>query len=303
MRFIKQMEKKIYDVVVMLIEKNIDVFKRNIYFIRKNLNARETVVICSRIVKKKILDLNVKIINENELYDGLSLNSVKNLLAHRNANIERAGWYFQQFLKMAYAYKNTSEYYLIWDADTIPLKKLSFFDGGTMLLNMKNERNKAYFSTMDKLFDGKLNIISANSPNPSFISEGMIIKTVIMKDMIGQIMKANISGEQFWGKIINAIDDENLSKSGFSEFETYGSYLNTYYSEEIKIRYLQTERRGYILFNDIPSDDILNTLPYDTISFEYWDYKKTYHQKIYELVKMKIKRILNRRFNCNYREM
>ena len=40
----------------------------------------------------------------------------------------RPGWYYQQFLKMAFSNWSKSRYYMAWDADTIPLRKKEMFN-------------------------------------------------------------------------------------------------------------------------------------------------------------------------------
>ena len=40
----------------------------------------------------------------------------------------KPGWYYQQFLKMAYASKCECGYYMSWDSDTIPLRRIEMFD-------------------------------------------------------------------------------------------------------------------------------------------------------------------------------
>ena len=75
----------------------------------------------------------------------------------------------------------------------------------------------------------------------------------------------------FWQNILNAIDLKDLSGSGFSEFETYGTYLLNHYINLFVERPLITLRSGYSTYKRILNMDDLKMLPYDTISFENWD--------------------------------
>jgi len=60
----------------------------------------------------------------------------------------------------------------------------------------------------------------------SFVSEHMLINTRLMKEMIKYIEgNQQIDGANFQDKIINAIKKSELRGSGFSEFETYGTYV------------------------------------------------------------------------------
>lgn len=51
--------------------------------------------------------------------------------ALRNAgNLERLGWYRQQFHKLSAIREQESERVVIWDADCVPLRHISAFDAG-----------------------------------------------------------------------------------------------------------------------------------------------------------------------------
>ncbi|WP_409530107.1 DUF6492 family protein [Sphingobacterium sp.] len=65
---------------------------------------------------------NLVLVNENELFDRFNFQSIITFLKQKIDNADRAGWYFQQFLKMEISKIIQSDHYLIWDADTIPLK-------------------------------------------------------------------------------------------------------------------------------------------------------------------------------------
>ena len=223
-------------------------------------------------------DYHVEFLDENNLFD-VTFKDVSRYIYMRGGDVKRTGWYFQQYLKMNYATICEDEYYLLWDADTIPLKKIKFFDSNKMLFNLKEERHQPYFSVLNKLFDNKLNFYCNNDGKNSFITEGMIIKKSIMIEIINTIGNSNVAGKKWFEKIINSIDADDLSKSGFSEFETYGSYLNTYYSNLMKIRMLNTCRNGMSIFGPDVSDERLSKLPFDTISFENWDKSNSFFVK------------------------
>lgn len=133
------------------------------------------------------------------------------------------GWYYQQFLKMQYAYICEDEYYMTWDGDTIPCKPFSMFqeETGAPYMDMKQEYHALYFETLEKLLPGMRKCI-----NPSFISEHMLFNVKLMKQLIERIESNDaIPGTKFWEKIIHAIDPMRICDSGFSEFETYGTFV------------------------------------------------------------------------------
>ena len=101
---------------------------------------------------------------------------------------------------------------------------------------MFNNSGKPYFDTTTEYFTLYFETMKKIFPNLgkkyyySFISEHMLIKTEIMKSLINRINNNNnISGETWYEKIINCIDVNELGHSGFSEFETYGTFVNEYY--------------------------------------------------------------------------
>ena len=72
----------------------------------------------------------VSFLHENMLLEIDKLRPLYGSLLEKNTKPKPSSinWYYQQFLKMAYARTCPSEYYLCWDSDTIPLRKISMFD-------------------------------------------------------------------------------------------------------------------------------------------------------------------------------
>ena len=205
-------------------------------------------------------------INEKFL---INIDNIINLINFRNNYaVSRSGWYIQQFLKMQYCKVCQDEYYLIWDSDTIPVKNVKMFNNyGNPYFDVKTEYYKPYFTTMRKIFP-KLR----KKSKYSFISEHMLIKTEIMRNLINKIdNNNNISGNTWYEKIINCIDINELPNSGFSEFETYGTFVNEYYHKFYEIRPWKSLRNGNQYYNPkyLSDKDILNiSINYDAISFE-----------------------------------
>ena len=81
----------------------------------------------------RILGPEVALIDEDTFIPGLTLAQLRALA--EPGFPQGAGWYFQQFLKFGFAFQVTGDdLYLIWDADTVPLRPMEFFDDqGRML--------------------------------------------------------------------------------------------------------------------------------------------------------------------------
>ena len=179
------------------------------------------------------------------------------------------GWYYQQFLKMQYSVVCKDEYYMVWDGDTVPCRKINMFspETGQPYLDLKHEYHLEYFETMAKILPGFKKVIER-----SFISEHMLIRCDIMKSLIADIEKNDsIPGTRFWEKIINCIEPAKIYDSSFSEFETYGTYVALRNPNVYKLREWHSFRLGASFFD-------MNTIcdrdfewlgkDFDAISFE-----------------------------------
>lgn len=191
------------------------------------------------------------------------------ILAGRELPRGVTGWYYQQFLKMQYAFICQDEYYMVWDGDTIPCRKVKMFqeETGKPYLDMKHEFHQEYFDTMSVILPGFRKVIER-----SFISEHMIIRPDIMRELVREIEKNNaIPGIRFWEKIINAIPMEKIQDSSFSEFETYGTYVALKHHNSYMLREWHSFRLGGSFYdiNGISDRDFAwLSKDFDAISFE-----------------------------------
>lgn len=259
------------EVVICLHESHLKNFELVISQLYKNLKDIRIVVISNIKLKEKIknIDTRIEVLDEDTLVKGLSLCRIKDVLKEKIGNGSRAGWYFQQFLKMSYSLVTKSDYYLIWDSDLILLKELKFFtEDNKMIIYKKTEYHTPYFETMKKI----LNLDKMF--NFSFIAEHLLIKTTIMKEIIAKIQSKNdVEGNYYFEKILNSVSLNDLPKSGFSEFETYGTYALSKYIESFEVRKINTWREAGSYLRQIKiTTEILEIFSkdFDTISLEMW---------------------------------
>ena len=186
--------------------------------------------------------------NVQNAYDRRMAELISSGIAQDDAS--SAGWYYQQFLKIAYYKICETDYYLSWDADTIPLRKTDMFnESGQPYLDIKSEYIPSYFPTIKNLFGfGKL-------IEKSFISGHMLFKKTLIQEMINDIMSSGYSGDSFYEKIFNAID---ILNHGFSEFETYGTWIAAKHPGIYKLRNNNSLRNASLIINrnDLTKDDI-----------------------------------------------
>lgn len=239
-----------WDVVIPVLDKDFINIKRNLKLIAELLPTKRVVLIGNDALEMLINKsrIQAQFVNENSI---ISFDSVKKIMAHYSNNnelaLKRTGWYYQQFLKMLYAYYCDDEYYITWDADTIPTKPVDMFDNGHPLFDMKDEYNKPYFDTISRLIPDLRKIV-----DNSFISEHMIIKASLMKQLICELTQIDFSkndADKLARTIIENIDTDCLPKSGFSEFETYGTYAMTRNPELYRYREWRSYRKAGFYFS------------------------------------------------------
>ena len=111
-----------YDIVIPLNINDSQKLLEHTDILKQFLNF-ENIIIISPINSNIINDnLKVNFINEDELIPKIN---IKEIFLKRGINeYDRIGWYEQQFLKMSYSSICKKDYYLLWDADTIPIKKI-----------------------------------------------------------------------------------------------------------------------------------------------------------------------------------
>ena len=213
--------------------------------------------------------LNIKSLHEEEL---LARQPVVEYITSRVEKMDnelssrvRPGWYYQQFLKMLFCRRCAGEYYMSWDMDTVPLRKLVFFDDdGHPFFDLKSEHNPGYFRTIENLTGLKKNV------EGSFVSEHMVFKKSLMEELIKVIKDSPPGGEEFWEKIIDAVDDDYIAL-GFSEFETFGTFATDAHPDMYRYRKFASFRRGswFVREIDLSDDDIKwLSVDYDAVTFE-----------------------------------
>ena len=286
-----------YDAIIMVTPEKLPLLKISYAYLRENLGARNIYLIANKTLEKDILNLwkgEMLFLDEESIMSGLSIDSIRNILLEKCGDDHRAGWFYQQFLKMAYSAICKDEYYLLWDADTIPLHVIDYFGNGkNPCFILKREYYKEYFDTIGRLFQQKVGRLN---PEISYIAENMMIHRDYMQEVLAEIMSnESLRGDTFYEKILDAISPEVVSYTGFSEFETYGNYMDTLHPGIYTHKRLRTQRLGSFLFGISPDQEQLEwaAKDYDIISFEehgkQWLRKltkRTYVRKCFSAKKM-----------------
>jgi len=270
---IDYVKKQEFALVFLCTEKTIRSCMNNFQHIINCMKPKEVFVICSAHTSSLISNEEketIQIIDEDTLVEGMTFSSVKESIKEINPNgIKRTGWYFQQFLKLGFALKSEDDLYLVWDSDTLPLKETCMFQNDKMYFDVKEEFNVLYFDTISKILPRL-----RKKENYSFISEHMMFHSGYVRKMLEEISRDDV--KDFWKVIIKNIPPKQLDQSGFSEFETYGTYMTQTFPDVYEIRKWKSLREGALFFRDGLSVEKRDELShyFDAISFEEHDVQK-----------------------------
>ena len=186
------------------------------------------------------------------------------------------GWYLQQFIKLS-AVNDCfpDEVVLIWDADTVPLRPLSFInEQGSLIYYKGDEYHRPYFETIMRLLH------LSKKDNFSFIAQCFILKASWLHEFCQEI---ELGHQLPW--TLALLDSINFNEgNSFSEYETLGTFISHRHHSEI----VYTDRKWLRLGNStvghlafLTSNMIATKLKeYDYASFEKWDKAKPYFFKV-----------------------
>lgn len=291
------------NVIIPAAYKDYRFLKKTIKYVELNILPHQVILIIdTRLIgflpKSVLSNPKVIVADENKILDGVTYKNVKNMLRTHGVPTSKTGWYLQQFIKLGFAKSkfSTTDYYLSWDADTLPLKKVTFFDAEAHpLFTKKAEHNEAYFQTLSKL------IHLEKIANFSFIAEQMLFKKQIVDEMLIEIEKSSIKGYKWYEKIINATGCTDINS--FSEFETYGNFCFNRYPNLYHVRTLNTFRKAGYIAGRFISDRKLKYMSFDLdiASFELGDYPCGIN-KIFSYLYSKYINLSQLIINCVYRK-
>mmetsp|Transcript_95135 Transcript_95135/g.217845 ORF Transcript_95135/g.217845 Transcript_95135/m.217845 type:complete len:576 (+) Transcript_95135:32-1759(+) len=193
--------------------------------------------------------------DENELVPGLTKDSVKKALIRHGRPDAKPGWYFQQFLKLGVALKDStltslSDDFLVWDADTIATKHVPLTHGSKRLLYADtNSPIMCYLETYKRVFlpaSASLGEIGDLLNAPSYVAQMGYWSRPIVQSLINSITPdatANCPGCPWWETILANLspyeDDMALAQDHhdwcFSEYQSYALHALARYSDQYEV--------------------------------------------------------------------
>ena len=160
--------------------------------------------------------------------------------AIQDINPKRYGWYLQQLIKIEALRRlgHENERGVVWDADTVPLRTINFYSPESVHFFHGTEYHLPYFQTIDKLLE-----LDKIVPH-SFIAQSFPCEPHWMRAFCEEIESSH--QKPWWKAIIDSTDFEQ--QSGFSEYETLGTFVTHRYPDEWRWRETSWERKGYTRF-------------------------------------------------------
>jgi hypothetical protein len=180
------------------------------------------------------------------------------------AGSKRYGWYLQQLIKLQ-ALKDSVDFdrVVIWDADTVPLRNLDFFDEhGNCKYYWSNEYHLPYFLNIDRLLQ-----LDKVAPY-SFIAQSF---PIIRKQIDAFfVYLENMHSDNWHDAILESIDFSE--SSGFSEYEVLGTFVSHFEGHDLHLQEGDWSRGEE--YSAIPLEFVVESAPVvklDFTAFESWN--------------------------------
>lgn len=184
----------------------------------------------------------------------------------REVQPHRYGWYLQQLIKLEALRRvgTQGQRGLIWDADTVPLTQLNFFGPRGGVFFSGEERHGPYFEVLETLL-GLSSVVER-----SFIAQSFPCEAHWITSFCDFVELRH--GVPWWQAII---DETNLrEESGFSEYESLGTFVTHFFPEEWSWQGSHWERNGYSTYSrprDAQKNSARSSNAPAFVAFESWE--------------------------------
>jgi hypothetical protein len=150
----------------------------------------------------------------------------KSNIFYRPKGVNRAGWLFQQLIKLSCDEICEAEYVLALDADTILTHSQRLVKGGATVFNISEERHEPYHRIIRRLLPGM------PVADFSFVSHHMLFKKEYLRELKKELAR---NGRQWFQRILDELEPEEMS--GFSEYELYGNFVSFAHPDAVSIEH------------------------------------------------------------------
>ena len=281
------MKNKELNIFLVSLGREINTVKKNIHNFEKIYNSYNLnfFIICPA-KDKKIFELfknkNISIINEDEIIAFSNFKNIFNLYMKKSSYFNqiqtRVSWYYQQCLKISFIFYyfkiiDQNGNLILWDADTIIIKKIKFFiKEHSIKYGNVNEFFKAYYHTaltllqiLPNYFVSSLNQFTAISKKEYFFLSSKLQNFIKINDYKTSDWIAHLISK-------SVLDTHSVyNGSLFSEYEIIGiSNILCNPGRQKLIKYFRANLDGELTNNQIK---ILKIFKFFHITYEYSHYR------------------------------
>lgn len=216
------MDEKKFDLLFLCHEKDVEILKNSIRYARKNVVGYRKIFVLSQ---KNYFpeDKDINFVDEKIFpFDKKTIGKF--------APTGRAGWYYQQFLKLYFLNVTGNEVLdnvLCIDADSMFIRRTTFFEEDVPLYNVDIGSHQPYFDILEKVFG-----FGKQHSKYSGTTHHMMYQRKYINEIFDFVKKKY--GEEFWRVIMDSVDLSTIS--GFSEQDLYLNYMLKHHPKKIKIR-------------------------------------------------------------------
>ena len=220
-----------YDLVICVGPHDEDIIQYTIDLIRRNLKGYINIYL---IVSNPQLKVKDCIIIDENCYP-FNIKSIQKYLPREHKT--RAGWYFQQLLKLyaCFVIKDLNERFVVIDADTLILKPMEFFDDKKTIFNIMPPNNPEYFEHMGRMHPSLKQQIPYSG-----VANYMAFRRKYIKNLF-DLIESEHSGEKFYKVFMNCVSAEKAF-AGASEYELYLTYMIIYHPTKLLLHEIKNDR-------------------------------------------------------------
>jgi hypothetical protein len=140
---------------------------------------------------------------------------------------DRLGWVRQQFLSLLHVSTRASAPCLVWDADTIMLRRQLLLRDRSARLAISQEHHRPYFTLVRSLLP--------DLPLPlytSTVAHHLVVDPDLLRDLLEEIERGP-GGRPWWRALTSALD--RTDPSPMADYELYGQWVRTRHPDRVDL--------------------------------------------------------------------
>jgi hypothetical protein len=140
---------------------------------------------------------------------------------------DRVGWVRQQFLSLQHVSRRASAPCLVWDADTIMLRRQLLLRDQAARLAISLEHHQPYFTLVRSLLP--------DLPLPlytSTVAHHLVFDPELLRDLFAEIERGP-GGRPWWRALTSRLDPTD--QSSIADYELYGQWIRTRHPDRVDL--------------------------------------------------------------------